>query len=150
MIWFEINKEGKAFPSAALRCVLPLLTGDTPVTPPHCHCEKSSTSLRKSSFVIASAAKQSRIEDKSFVSVILVSGLGEGSFLLSTFGCASLPTFCSASGSAKVAVFRRVRERLIIRLQTRERKCLFLGTGIQFKKKKPAATYFPAFAVSSA
>ena len=27
-------KGGKAFPSAALRCVLPLLTGESPVTPP--------------------------------------------------------------------------------------------------------------------
>jgi hypothetical protein len=31
----RIKKEGKAFPSAALRCVLPLLTGAAaPVTPP--------------------------------------------------------------------------------------------------------------------
>ena len=28
------KKKGNAFPSLALRCSLPLLTGDTPVTPP--------------------------------------------------------------------------------------------------------------------
>ena len=61
----------------------------------------------------------------------------------------SLPTFCYAYGSAKVAAGRRVRVRPCTRLQTQE-KCLLLEICIQLNKKKPAATYFPAIAVSSA
>ncbi len=102
-----------------------------PATPRPRHCERSEAIQNIKIFLIF---------------VLLMSGLGEGSFLLSSVAGGDLTRFCGA----KPAACRRVRERLNIRLQTRERKCLFLGTGIQFKKKKPAATYFPAFAVSSA
>ena len=65
----------------------------------------------------------------------LVLWIVEGSFLLSAFGCASLPTFCYAYGSAKVAAGWRVRVRAMVQTALwRER--IDISNRKDFKQKK--------------
>ena len=54
----------------------------------------------------------------------------------------SLPTFCSASLRKSRGGLSSQDTPKYKTAHKREKKCLFLRTGIQFKKKKPAASYF--------